>query len=237
MITTVVSTNGSEYLAWQIELLVYSHRQVGQPGPLVVLTDTVQVDGDDYTPYNKPYALMRWLEREEPECETVLVLDPDMVFVRPLVREIERGKPLAHSSLYSVGADLADVFRRHTRKPEALQPMAVPMLVHREDLRRLAPLWFEYTKRLRADAGIRQLIGWVCEMWACSVAALRLGLEFDLEQNTEVPPFSDRVELSLIHYAWTIGEFDKRSYQPWGNPSLLSQRVLPAPARADHRIP
>jgi hypothetical protein len=218
MITTVVSADGSDYLAWQVDLLAYSHRRVCQPGVLVVLTDTVEVEGDDYAPYNKPYALMRWLEREEPESETVLVLDPDMVFLRPLAREILRGSPIAHSSLYSVGAELTQLLRPHTSFPGALQPLAVPMLVHRDDLRKLAPLWFEYTKRLRLDDSVRSSIPWVCEMWACAIAAASLRLEFKLEQNAEVPPFSRKAQLPLVHYAWTIEGFDKRSYRPWDTP-------------------
>jgi hypothetical protein len=218
LIATAVSTDGSDYLAWQIELLSYTHWRVRQPGALVVLTDTVHVGGDDYAPYNKPYALMRWLDREEPEAGTVLVLDPDMVFVQPLAREVEPGRPVAHSSLYSVGADLERLLRPHTSRPEALQPLAVPMLVHRDDLRALAPAWFEYTMRLRADDAVRALIPWVCEMWACSIAAYELGLEFELKQNAEVPPFSSQARLPLIHYAWTVGDFDKRSYRPWDMP-------------------
>ena len=36
-IRTVVSVDGSRYHRWQAELLAYSHRRVGQPGPLTRL--------------------------------------------------------------------------------------------------------------------------------------------------------------------------------------------------------
>jgi hypothetical protein len=229
VITTVVSADESDYLAWQVALLAYSHRRVGQPGPLVVATHTTRVGDDDYTPYNKPYALARWLENGPPEQETVLVLDPDMIFVRPLRRRVERGRPLAHSSEYTVGRKLGRALRPYAKDPATLQPLAVPMLVHREDLARLAPMWFEYTKRLRADPVVRGLIPWVCEMWACSIAAAELGLRFTLEQNATVPPFSQTTELPLIHYSWSVGDFDKRTYRPWEIPpeaSNAAYRVL-----------
>jgi hypothetical protein len=113
----------------------------------------------------------------------VLVLDSDMVFVTPLARHVERGKPVAQRSRYSVGPELADALRPYTSTPEALQPIAVPMLVHRDDLRSLAPLWFELTKQLRSDGSVCRLIPWICEMWACAIAAQRLTLHFRLEQN------------------------------------------------------
>ena len=226
MITSFVSApDGSDYLTWQVELLAYSHERVGQPGSLAVVTDTIRVADDDYTPYNKPYALWRWLERDPLDGETVLVLDPDMVFVRPLCRSVGPGNPIAHSSEYTVNARLRAALAPYAENPESLQPLAVPMLIHSDDLRRLAPLWFEYTKRLRADPAVRGVIPWVCEMWACSIAAAKLGLAFTLEQNAAVPPFSKRAELPMIHYAWAVGEFDKRTYRPWKDPPEASNEA------------
>jgi hypothetical protein len=215
LITTVVSTDGSDYLGWQAELLAYSYHRVGQPGRLVVLTDTVKVPGDDYPPYNKPYALARWLEREDSLDECLLVLDPDMVFVRAVDRTVRPGRPVAHNSSYAANHALAAALTAHAASPRDLQPLAVPMLIHQQDLRRLAPLWFDYTRRLRSDAAIRDLIPWVCEMWACSIAAQELSLVFELQQLAAVPPFWSRTGLPLVHYSFEFEGFDKRSYRPW----------------------
>jgi hypothetical protein len=157
VITTVVSIDGSDALEWQAELLALSHARVGQPGPLVILRDTVEVPGDDYPPYNKPYAIARWLEHAEPATEQVLVLDPDMVFVRPFVPRVQPGQPLAHDSTYRLLGELARALARHIPAPERLQSIAVPLALHRRDLARLAPLWFRDTVRLRSDPAVREL--------------------------------------------------------------------------------
>ena len=85
---TVFSVDDSLYQRWQADLFAYSHRKVGQPGPLTRLWSgrgspspfaglTFQtepysphpVTGDNYPPYNKPSALAGWLEEAPPAAE------------------------------------------------------------------------------------------------------------------------------------------------------------------------
>jgi hypothetical protein len=215
MVTSVVSVDGSAYLTWQAELLRHSHRRVGQPGDLVILDDTLTVEGDVYPPYNRPYALMKWLERERPSHESVLVLDPDMVFVLTHARAVRRRHPIATDSRYQVTDLLQTVLRPYVAQPKRLQPIAVPMLIHHDDLRELAPLWLSYTMRLRADGFARGILSWICELWAGALAAHELGLVFEVENPVCLPPVDSQVDVPFIHYTWAFEGFDKRTYRPW----------------------
>jgi hypothetical protein len=218
MITTVVSTDGSAPLEWQVELLAFSHRRVRQPGPLVVLRDTVEVAGDHYPPYNKPYALTRWVERERPATELVLVVDPDMIFTRPFAPVLDHGRPIAHDGTYRVSVGLARTLAPYTSSPSKLPSIAVPLVLRHSDLARLAPLWWTETTRLRADVAFRRRDPWMAEMWGCSVAATRLSLDFELSRLTAIPPFTDHTDGPFVHYSFPVDGFDKRSYRPWDAP-------------------
>src|SRR5215469_5650674 len=101
-IHTVFSVDGSLYQRWQADLLAYSHRKVNQPGPLTRLYSawgeppafagqTFQtmpycphpMSKDDYLPYNRIMALLTWLKQSPPSEETLLLLDPDCIFLTP----------------------------------------------------------------------------------------------------------------------------------------------------------
>lgn len=42
------------------------------------------IAGDNYSPYNRPKALMMWMADINPPEEWILILDPDMVLRSPL---------------------------------------------------------------------------------------------------------------------------------------------------------
>ena len=211
----VTSTDGSAYLAWQTELLAFSHARAGQPGELAVLDDTVAVADDHYPPYNKPHALLRWARSRPASDAAVLILDPDMVFVRRWAPTIEPGRIIAHDSRYAVTGETARVLAGHVDRPDALAPVMVPLLVHSRDLAALAHLWLEATIALRRDAASRTALGWVTEMWGCAIAVHRLGLEVTLGSLAVHPPHEDGLRVPFVHYAYEVDSFDKRRYAPW----------------------
>lgn len=213
-IATVVTVDGSPYLNWQARLLDFSHERARQPGHLHVLERHLEVDGDDYPPYNRPVSLGAWAEAN-PNTGTVVVLDPDMVFVRPLAVHVSSGTLLAHDGGYPLPSSQVAALRPYTPEPARMPIPVVPMVIRIDDLTRLAAPWFEYTVRLRADADARRELGWLCEMWACALAARAVGLRCDLHALATVPPLKHDRRASLVHYAWTTPCFDKRRYRPW----------------------
>lgn len=115
-------TDCSKYSNWQSLAMIFSWKMSGQPGKLTrvmccseedvkkyppSLLDEVEthiapsytihpVTGDAYAAYNKPEAVIDWLEHVTPEEEYVLVLDSDMILRRPfLVEEMQPGPGLA----------------------------------------------------------------------------------------------------------------------------------------------
>jgi len=240
-IHTVFSVDGSRYQRWRADLLAFSHRAVGQRGPVTRLwsastrptafagqtfwTDPYSphpTSDDDYAPYNKPAAILRWLSESSPPEETILLLDPDCVFLAPVLAEAPLGRPISQPIGYmDPGAGpAAELAVRHCRRPSAVQPLGIPTLVHRDDLRALAPLWLAKTEAIRSDRRGRQLAGWPAEMWGYAFAAAELGLDHDLRQLAAFPG-DDRIDLPIVHYCYHSQDpdarwrWDKRDYRPW----------------------
>jgi hypothetical protein len=240
-VRTVFSVDGSRYQHWQAELLAYSHRRVGQPGPLTRLwsaTDppdpfpgkTVRttpwnphpLTGDWYPPFNKPAAIQEWLSATCPEEEGVLLVDPDCIFLAPVAAQVERGRPVSQPMDYmNPDTDSSrELVARHCRRPALVQGVGIPTLIHQDDLRVLAPLWLAKTEAIRSDQHSRELAGWTAEMWAYMFAAAELGLTHELSELS-VWPSDHRVDRPIVHYCYETRDqagawrWDKRDYQPW----------------------
>ena len=248
MIYSVICTDTSPYVHWQSELLEYSWSRVNQAGELLRLVSCEAEEelpshrharvirtrpssvhpesGDQYIPYNRLFSFQQWLEEHNPEG-TVLILDPDCVFRKPLDTEVPAGKPIGQNWLdFGVSDAFRGAIEDLTDVPvEALQPLTWPALINCKDLNRMIGRWIELT------AGIRDRIGrWESDMFAFTVAAAELGLKFSLENTTAWTPWPDqKVEgAPLIHYCQKImngaGEpiWWKLDYIPWSRVSTGS---------------
>lgn len=240
-IHTVFSIDGSLYQRWQADLLAYSHKKVNQPGLLTCLYSEEctsppfdgqifhtapycphPTTGDHYPPYNKIMALSTWLKSTSPKEEALLLLDPDCIFVTAYDEQVERGKPVAQQIGYmdpNITCN-ADLLKRHGYKPESMQAIGIPTLIHWDDLAALAPLWLEHTQVIRNDPISRELVGWVAEMWGYVFAAAQLGLRHELRDLAHWQ-MDNRTNLPFIHYCYSSSslqgqwEWSKRTYRPW----------------------
>lgn len=248
---TVVSLDGSVYQRWQAQLLWYTHRQHSQSGPLTFLissdqavslgipTDLFQasvqsphpVTRDHYPPYNKPAAYREYLAKGNYRDETWLLLDPDMIFTRFWMPQVKLGNPIGESIWYMNPRTHPgnQVIRRHCRRyPDRVQAVGFPVAIRSEDLRQFVDRWWNLTVELRQDRLTRQVVDWVCEMWAFTLAAAEVGIVFQEEQHAQYSndDFPDR---ELVHYTYhTQGDhylFDKRRYRPWSPLPPLSGGV------------
>jgi hypothetical protein len=238
---TVFSVDGSLYQRWQADLLAYSHRKVGQPGPLTRLLSADEpptpfagrtfhtrsycphpVTGDYYHCYNKVMALRAWLEQNPPEEEITLLLDPDCVFLKPLTGTVSRGHPCAQPVDFMDPVQYPELIEKHCRNPEVVDAVGVPILIHRDDLMTLIPLWAEKTEQIRNDPRSLELIGggWLAEMWGYTLAAADIGLRH-VESALQRRETEDLVDLPIVHYAGPVSDianqwvWDKRIYTPW----------------------
>jgi len=257
MFYTVFSTNDNPSMQWQSDLLEYSWKKVGQEGELVRLVATddpnnlprqkyarcvatqswdVHPDtGDNYPIYNKPASLLEWAFRERPEG-TVLLLDPDCVFRKPVTRRVAPGFPAAQAwvDLPKRDADtqhpfgLPDGFAfltEHCAKVDLrIDPVMIPKLIHTRDLRRICARWLELCGIVRdhyrnpQGEPVRE-----SDMFAYLAACAEYDLQHDpisLGVCTNWKP-EDAPDSPIIHYCQPIigkdgaVQFSKYSYQPW----------------------
>jgi hypothetical protein len=242
-IHTVFSVDGSLYQRWQADLLAYSHKKVGQPGPLTRLLSTDgpptpfagrtfytkpycphPVTGDHYPGYNRVMALRAWLEESPPVEEVVLLLDPDCVFLAPLLPTelVSPGSPVSHPVGYMDPAPKAELVEMHGLRPESVDAVGIPTLVHRDDLMALAPLWVDKTEEIRNDPRSLDLIGggWLAETWGYTLAAAEIGLQHT-PCELALAQHEDRADLPIVHYCYSSSDaaghwtWDKRAYRPW----------------------
>ena len=257
MFYTVFSTNLSEYMQWQSDLLEHSWQKVEQEGSLIRLVatddpsklprqkyaecvatrlwDTHLETGDAYPIYNKPASLLEWLFRDRPEG-TVLLLDPDCVFLRPVTRHVAPGFPAAQKwvnlTLQKPGArhpfGLPPKFsflKDHCARVNlATTPVMIPTLIHTSDLRRVCARWLELCGIIRQHYRNAQgLPIWEADMYAYLAACAEYRLDHEpisLGICTNWRP-ADAPEAPIIHYCQAILDRDgneiffKYRYRPW----------------------
>ena len=114
------------------------------------------IDEVGYPSYNKPASVMFFLDQVDVQEEYIALLDTDMLLREPLDPEALGARPgvvVSAEYTYLVGTDTS--FARRFLESHEL-PLQVKCggfhIFHREDIRKIAPLWIEYTRRVRAFA-------------------------------------------------------------------------------------
>lgn len=178
----VFSAECNHALSWQSVGIFHSHKAVNQPGPITRLLACSEeqlqtyrgldigptfvhhnmrfghplIDEVGYPSYNKPASVMFWLEQVDVKEEFIALLDTDMQLREPLdpvALGARRGVVVSAEYAYLVGTK-GKFVRRFLEAEEV--PLAAQCggfhIFHRDDLRVIAPLWVEFTKRVRAFA-------------------------------------------------------------------------------------
>lgn len=242
----VYSAEDSEYMEWQARFDYFWFEKVGwknakltrllaasePPKELAVPTHVAPPYNwttDVYKAYNKPLSIMDWFAKAKPSDEIVIVVDPDCMFLKPFAMQelVSEGKPIAMKALYSFDYNFRDrhIVERYSllgnmscTKPD---PVAVPVLIHRNDLERLAPLWLKWTELIRNDTEDGELkwdpewkkvsFSWTAEMFGYVLAACELGLRHDIWPDLQAIPGQNATDLRthpIIHYhtpVWAAG--------------------------------
>eukprot|EP00966_Prymnesium_polylepis_P285621 6597712-Prymnesium_polylepis.1 len=63
-----------------------------------------------------------------------------------------------------------------------------PAIMHVDNLKKLAPLWFDLSVQLKADRAADAAFGWVLEMWGYSIACARMGVKHYVWQQLQIEP-------------------------------------------------
>eukprot|EP00887_Chlorella_sp_A99_P001114 scaffold14.g1114.t1 len=215
---TVFGTECNSFFDWQSLALVYSHRKAGVLGPIT-----------RYPPYNKPAAILHWLQSGGLKEEWVLIVDPDMI-IRDHFSDwgrlygAERGWALGvyHDYLQGVYNNLSDwhipdvplrwdaIGGPRGRRADQVSSL---VLLHKRDLQGLAPLWINYTEGVRQDPLAWNETGdefaikkpgtkpWIAEMYGYAFAAAKAGIFHRVDQAAMLYPGQVPIDQPLVlHY-------------------------------------
>lgn len=249
---TAFLTDCTEYSDWQSIGMVYSWKHSGQPGPITrvmccteaeaksynkglinyvkthiapsfaVDTDT----GDNYAAYNKPGAVIDWLDHVTPDEEWIVVLDSDMIMRHPFTSEIfnvTRGWAVGARYDYMIGVDNDLAVRHIPEIPPRNDTLAGPFgrrgdkvggffFIHRDDLKRMSHLWLKYTKDVRQDPEAWRLSGdhyskhagdkpWISEMYGYSFGAAKADVWHKWDEHSMIyPGYAPGGIPKVLHY-------------------------------------
>ena len=219
---TIFSTECNAYFDWQSLGLRYSHEKVKQLGPLTRLMacDKTPAPGthivpdthvhpnyaihprtkDAYSPYNKPYSIMHWLQHAKPTADYIVVLDADMIFRKSITTAmlgVEKGRPISAHYGYLVGVFHENYMKVKERvaNVDKAQQVGGFTVMHREDLERVAPRWLYWTEEVRRDPHSWANTGdifnsngksgppWLSEMYGYVFACAEVGLNFKVSND------------------------------------------------------
>ncbi|CAK0787343.1 hypothetical protein CVIRNUC_010562 [Coccomyxa viridis] len=266
-IHTVVTTECTPYFDWQVLGLWYSFKRAKQPGKLTRLLscteeqlltyrgkdlvtthvvpsltlDPNQEHSDHYSAYNKPGAVIFWLQDVEPEEDYILVIDADMIMRSPFFPKqlgVSPGWAVSAFFGYLKGVQNELALKHIPHVKPRNDTLAGPVgrmgdmvggfcIMMKEDMKRVAPLWLNFSKKVRHDPDAWNLTGdaftkgpgekpWISEMYGYSfgTAAADVWHKVNFEAML-YPGYSTYVPPKVLHYGldWKIGktgyEFDK----------------------------
>ena len=151
-------------MRWQAELLHYTYARVGMRSQLTALVSATHeplrgftcetfsvanykscVGKEIYEPLNKPGGISEWVRRGGPGDETVLIVDPDSAFVRPVPDPgpLRRGEACAdeHDYMGLHQPFIQMVLERHCRREvrARVQPVGIYLAIQKGRSRRAGP--------------------------------------------------------------------------------------------------
>ena len=260
-VRTVVSFEPGMYQDWQIELLAHTHRKVGQEGSLTALASVKDgialkdygievirtrwmskhpLTKDHYPPYNKPASFCDYFNTVPYRGEMLLLLDPDMVFLKPWDRNGDANVAEETSYMHPVNCGKNVVKRHCKRNADKVQSIGFPLIISEEELRAVADRWYILTEEMRSNRITHKEVDWVCEMWAFSVAAAECGVEFKVERRCSFSNEHLNSDHCLVHYTYPTTSklgflWDKRKYKPW-TPMPKLRPDVPTGGQAMHQL-
>ena len=187
---------------------------------------------DDYPAYNLPGSMLHFMEHAENALATkwIVKLDADMILRKPLtVTEggLTAGPGVVAAGFYGylagVDNEMAEMFVPDAQTRSILAKVGGWEIFHAPDLARAAPLWYEYTKRVRTDKRVwwpfkgtgdvfiteTNPRPWISEMYGyvfgAAVAGLRHNVVHSCQLYAGMAPWDDAsFDPFLIHYGIRI---------------------------------
>lgn len=196
--------------------------------------------GDKYAPYNKPVGVLEFLKSGSGDLgggsgireKWIVIVDPDQIIKKPMDNlNPEKGRPVAQLVTFPM-KDLDKIVNYLGMKMSDVDKVSVPIIIHQNDLRRVAPLWLKYTEMIRQDAKLKVWGEWIAEMYGYIIACGKLGLKHQLRQDLgDRIPYNVKNSYSLHYDLEHVSKdkkikWNKRSYM---NSDVLAGAGLPMP--------
>ena len=188
--------------------------------------------GDDYAAYNLPGSMLHFVEHARDALATkwIVKLDADMILRKPLTVTqggLTAGPGVVAAGFYGylagVDNEMAGMFVDDAETRSRLAKVGGWEIFHAPDLARAAPLWFEYTKRVRRDKRVwwpfkgtgdvfiteANPRPWISEMYGYVFGAAVAGLRHNVVHSCQLyagmaPWDDDSFDPFLIHYGIRI---------------------------------
>ena len=188
--------------------------------------------GDDYAAYNLPGSMLHFMENAKDALATkwIVKLDADMILRKPLTVTqggLTAGPGVVAAGFYGyldgVDNEMAEMFVEDAETRSRLAKVGGWEIFHAPDLARAAPLWFEYTKRVRTDKRVwwpfkgtgdvfiteANPRPWISEMYGYVFGAAVAGLRHNVVHSCQLyagmaPWDDDSFDPFLIHYGIRI---------------------------------
>jgi peptidyl serine alpha-galactosyltransferase len=173
--------------------------------------------GDVYAAYNKPGAVIDYMEKVQPPEEYLLVLDSDMLLRKKFsVTDYSVSKGWAVGAYYGyligVANQLADTHIPEIAKrndsfagPTGRRSDQVggSFFIHRDDLRKLSKLWLKYTEDVRADPEVGAAT--YCYEVDLPRSALKLNMHAELKSTISFtyPVHPNSCSSGCLHLLWS----------------------------------
>ena len=240
----IFSTDCKPYMDWQSVALYHSWIRAGSPGRFTRILSCAKDDylyrdimpthltptydaidpKDNYAAYNLPGGILHWTQHNTTDRKWIVKLDADMIIRKPLsVREGLRAEPgLVAAGYYGylegVDNEMAGMFVDEDARSR-LAKVGGWEIFWAEDLRKAAPLWFEYTKRVRQDERVHWPFRgtgdvfitkenprpWISEMYGYVFGTAVAGLRHNVQHSTQLyagmSPWDEAsYDPFLVHY-------------------------------------
>ncbi len=263
----IFSCENTGYMWWQAEFLHDSYLQTAMEAQLTAVVSATgepeivfpcnalsvanyknSVPNVSLPVLNKPGGIAEWAALGGPPDETVLIVDPDSVFVRPVPDPgpVPAGQAWSEEHDY-MNVDIPwnrTVIDRHCPAEfrRRVQPVGIYICINRSALAELAPRWLQKSMDIAADPVCLKALdgGWLSDMWGYCIAAAELGLYHHLSGFSQATG-SNSLENPIIHYCFPLMKsrndyweretqkpvlWSKWTYQPWEDPPDFSDTTI-----------
>jgi hypothetical protein len=161
---------------------------------------------------SRPNAFVQFFEKcPEITEDYILMAEPDHLYLKPLDNLMNGRTPAAFPFFYIDPKKYPKLVRRFAGKHlsdseiEQIAPVgSSPVFIHKDDLRRVAPVWRDVTFKIKTDPEADKEWGWVLEMYGYTIAATMVGLKHDLRPQLQAqPPWDKSVgDFFILHFTY-----------------------------------